>query len=148
MGVYLWALWGTARCCVLFGALMLVTGYLLAAPTTDDAPRAPVVTQPTAAVTEQSVRDLIDEMRALTTTATPVTPTASSVVAQAEEVLEAVERGEVHVAPAPTTTTTTATTAPPATTTTTAPEAPLEWPDEELPAATSTVPPAYTETIP
>ena len=73
--------------------LGMFIGGLLATPTTDDAPRAPVVTQPTAAVTEQSVRDLIDEMRALTT-ATPATPTASSVVAQAEEVLEAVERGE------------------------------------------------------
>lgn len=122
--------------------LGMFIGGLLATPTTDDAPRAPVVTQPTAAVTEQSVRDLIDEMRALTT-ATPATPTASSVVAQAEEVLEAVERGEVHVAPAPTTSTSTAppvtTTVPPTTSTTV--ELRFTFPS-------STIPPACTETIP
>lgn len=114
-----------------------VLGSLMATPA--EAPAPPLVTQPTAAVTDESVRDLVDALHDLTTDTT-VPPTASSVVAEAEAVLEAVESGQVHVIPTPTSppppsppTTTTTAPPPPASTTSTLPL--LEWP-EDLPEVT------------
>lgn len=132
---------------ILACALAFVIGVLsVGTPEPEPAP-APVVT-----ITERSVRQLARALeRARTDDEAP-----AALIDQAEDVLGEVTTGSVTVTPTPTPTTTRApepwpsttstTTTPP--TTTTVPEAPLEWPDEELPAATSTVPPAYTETIP
>lgn len=120
--------------------LCFVTGSLMATPSS---PAPPMVTQPTAAVTDESVRALARALERATTAPTPVT---TPEVDQAEEVLEAVQSGQIHVVPAPTATvaTTTTTTAPPTTTTTTtAPDDTYRWP-----TPTVTIPPPYTVTIP
>lgn len=135
---------GALRAPLVVGMCLLcfVVGSLMATPT--DQPAPPMVTQPTAAVTDESVRALAEALAAVTASSVP--SSASSVVEEAQEVLDAVESGQVQVTPSPTATTTTTTTVPTTTTSTTAPaEVPLEWPSS-LPSVT--VPPPFTVTVP
>lgn len=122
--------------------LCFVVGAMSATPT-DTAP--PVVTQPTSAVTDESVRALARALEAAVSATPPVT---APEVAEAEEVLDEVRTGQVQVTPPsteppawqppPTTSTT-------VTTTTTAPSVDnvVRWP-----VPTSTVPAPTTVTVP
>lgn len=126
--------------------LCFVTGSLMAPPS--DTPTPPASTQPTAAVTDESVRALAEALEHASTSTPPVTGAAAD---EAAEVLDAIRSGQIHVTPAPASTTTTttgppSTTTPPASTTTTTvrDERPLlDWPP-----VPSTVPPPFTEVVP
>lgn len=94
-------------------------------------------------------RELVDALDRATTSSLP--PTASSVVAEAEGVLDAVDRGEVVVVPptvssssTPAPPVTTSTTVPPATSTS-APDSVIRY---EPPVPSTTVPPPFTVTVP
>lgn len=121
-----------------------VTGSLMSDPTPP--PSRSTTPVPTAVITDESVRALAEALDRATASTVP-DPTLPEQVTRAEEVLDAVRSGQVHVEPAPptlapsTTVPSTTTTVPSTTSTTARPL--LDW----VTPPSSIVPPPYTEVV-